>query len=143
MKHLPPIKHVTFIKVPVSKVYETLTTAKGWDSWFTHGTILNLETKRIELIWSLDGPYKANGKETGPIISVIPNKEFSFIWHEGIHDTTVKFILEEDEVGTKITVTETGYQPTDEGLWQMMDCACGWGEALTLLKFYLEHGITY
>ena len=24
-----------------------------------------------------------------------------------------------------------------------MECAAGWGEALTLLKFYLEHGVTY
>ncbi len=143
MKMLPPIKHIAFIKAPIAKVYETLTTAKGWDSWFTNGTTLNLEEKRLEFIWTLDGPYKANGKETGPIISAIPNKEFSFIWHEGAHDTTVKFVLDIIDEGTKITVTEVGYSTTDEGMWQMLECACGWGEALILLKFYLEHGITY
>ncbi len=25
----------------------------------------------------------------------------------------------------------------------LLSYACGWGEALTLLKFYLEYGITY
>jgi hypothetical protein len=25
----------------------------------------------------------------------------------------------------------------------LIGCATGWGEALTLLKFYLEHGLTY
>ena len=24
-----------------------------------------------------------------------------------------------------------------------MECATGWGEALALLKFYLEHGVVY
>ena len=25
----------------------------------------------------------------------------------------------------------------------MLECAAGWGEALTLLKFYVEHGVVY
>jgi len=25
----------------------------------------------------------------------------------------------------------------------ILECASGWGEALTLLKFYIEHGIVY
>jgi len=25
----------------------------------------------------------------------------------------------------------------------ILECACGWGEALALLKFYLEHNLTY
>lgn len=143
METLPPIKHVATINAPIEKVYETLTTGKGWDGWFTDGTVLDLETKRIQLVWTMNGPYKANGIETGPILSAIPDKEFSFKWHEGSHDTTVTFTLETKDNKTKITVTETGYLPTDKGIWQLLDCAIGWGEAITLMKFYLEHGIRY
>jgi hypothetical protein len=25
----------------------------------------------------------------------------------------------------------------------LVECAAGWGEALALLKMYLEHGVTY
>ena len=34
---LPPIKYNTYIAVPPQKVYDTLTTAPGWDAWFTQG----------------------------------------------------------------------------------------------------------
>lgn len=140
---LPPIKHIAIINVPIGKVYETLTTGKGWDGWFTDGTVVDLEAKRIQLVWTMNGPYKANGVETGPIVSAIPDKEFAFIWHEGKHHTTVTFTLESKDNKTKITVIETGYLPTDAGMWQLLDCAIGWGEAITLMKFYLEHGIRY
>ncbi len=47
-----------------------------------------------------------------------------------------------------LTSFEFGIRPTyypnsPEGRGNMLDCASGWGEALTLLKFYLEHGIVY
>jgi uncharacterized protein YndB with AHSA1/START domain len=143
MQTLPSIKHIAIINAPIGKVYETLATGKGWDGWFTDGAIVDLETKRIQLVWTMNGPYKANGTETGPIVSAIPDKEFSFIWHEGKHNTTVTFTLEPKDNKTQITVIETGYLLTDEGMWQLLDCAIGWGEAITLMKFYLEHGIRY
>jgi hypothetical protein len=30
-----------------------------------------------------------------------------------------------------------------DGLRAMLDCSAGWGEALTLWKYYVEHGIRY
>ena len=38
---------------------------------------------------------------------------------------------------------EHGYQDTPSGRLAFADCATGWGEALKLLKFYLEHGVKY
>ena len=38
---------------------------------------------------------------------------------------------------------EHGYPDTPEGMAGLMSCATGWGEALTLLKFYVEHGLRY
>ena len=40
-------------------------------------------------------------------------------------------------------VHEYGYPDTPEGWEQHMSCSTGWGEALTLLKFYVEHGVRY
>jgi hypothetical protein len=42
-----------------------------------------------------------------------------------------------------VHLTEKGYTNTPGGRRNMLECASGWGEALTLLKFYLEHGVTY
>ena len=45
--------------------------------------------------------------------------------------------------GTVVTVTESGHTASPKDLEALVECASGWGEALTLLKVYLEHGITY
>ncbi|MEH7389731.1 hypothetical protein V7149_26010 [Bacillus sp. JJ1503] len=37
------INHQTYIKASLDKVYETLTTAEGWNAWFTDHTVLHLD----------------------------------------------------------------------------------------------------
>jgi hypothetical protein len=57
--------------------------------------------------------------------------------------TKISFDLEEKFGGTVVTLKEVGYPNTPEGRSAMLECASGWGEALTLLKFYLEFGDIY
>ena len=45
--------------------------------------------------------------------------------------------------GTLVTVVESGYTHRESDLKTLIDCASGWDEVLTRLKFYLEHGVTY
>ena len=45
--------------------------------------------------------------------------------------------------GTLIRLRESGYQATPSGLRAMLNCSAGWGEALTLWKFFIEHGLRY
>jgi len=42
-----------------------------------------------------------------------------------------------------VRLREYGYHNTPSGLRAMLDCAAGWGEAMALMKVYVEHGITY
>jgi uncharacterized protein YndB with AHSA1/START domain len=52
------IEHSTYINAPVEKVYKVLTSEKGWDSWFTNGTGIDLKIGGyIKLKWSEFGPY--------------------------------------------------------------------------------------
>ena len=39
--------------------------------------------------------------------------------------------------------TEENYPESDEGLAMFRECCVGWGEAITLLKVYLEKDINY
>jgi hypothetical protein len=55
----------------------------------------------------------------------------------------VSFTLEPFKSGTILTVIETGYSNSERDVRACLGCATGWGEALTLLKFFIEHGITY
>jgi len=70
---------------------------------------------------------------------------FVFQWYpdQSFYATTVEVDFKAREGGTVIRLREYGYEDTSSGRREMLECACGWGEALTLLKFYVEHGIRY
>ncbi|MDX8361444.1 SRPBCC domain-containing protein [Cytobacillus sp. IB215316] len=140
------IHHKTYIKIPKEIVYKTITTADGWNAWFTDQTSLNMNadgTGDIRFKWSNFGIENANLEDGGKIIESIPNKKFVFQWSPGTTHTTVTLKLEPYKEGTLIDLTETGYAKSDKDLKACIGCATGWGEALTLLKLYLEEGIVY
>ncbi|GAA0371701.1 SRPBCC family protein [Bacillus horti] len=138
------IEHKTYIHVHPSKVYETLTTGKGWDAWFTQGTAVDARKGgRIHFRFKDFGPEHITMEDGGAVLESDLNERSVFQWTPGDSTTTVSFTLTEVEEGTMVNVTEIGYTTSERDLAAYSDCSVGWGEALTLLKFYLEHGITY
>lgn len=141
---LVPIRHRTFVDVPPERVYQTLTTGAGWDAWFTEGTVVDARAGgHIELRWVDWGADHITTRSRGPVLEAMPPARFAFQWTVGDSTTTVAFTLEPLASGTCVTVQEDGYGTSPEDLRAFADCACGWGEALTLLKMFLEHGIVY
>ena len=141
---VPAIEHATYIRVPPSKVYETLSTGAGWDAWFTRGTTVDPRPGgEIRLRWNNFGAGRWTTEDGGPVVEAIPDKRFAFQWSPGGCRTTVDIELKERDGGTLVELRETGYRPTSESLTDLAGCAVGWGEALALLKFYLEHNVTY
>jgi len=138
-----PIIHKVLIKTSREKVFENLTTAEGLDGWFTNGTFVDLRPGgKIIFKWVDWGPDKINSQAICPIVEVKIPEKFVFKWWED-HYTTVEIDLLEVEGGTVVNVKEYGYADTLEGHSRCLECAAGWGEALTLLKFYCEHGLRY
>lgn len=143
---MPDINHKTYIKVPLQKVYETISTSHGWNAWFTDDTSLEINrngTGQIRLRWTNFGSENVNIEDGGKVLAAIPNKKFVFQWSPGEQSSTVTFELEPYKGGTLVFLNETGYTNSEEDLKACIGCAVGWGEALTLLKLYLEHGIVY
>ncbi|MCP4683906.1 MAG: hypothetical protein GY867_00510, partial [bacterium] len=66
-----------------------------------------------------------------------------FVFERGETPTKVEFDFSAEFGGTVVRRKESGYRDTPEDRHLILECASGWGEALTLLKFYLEHGIVY
>lgn len=138
------INHQIYIKASPEKVYQTLTTAEGWNSWFTDHTVINLDkygVGKITLCWCNYGVNKENIEDGGEILTNVPNKLFTFLWSPGENPTTVKFELRPFKEGTLLLLEETGYSTSTKDLSACIGCAVGWGEALILLKMYLEYGI--
>lgn len=143
---MPQIKHNTYIKVTPDKVYETLVSGEGWDAWFTEGTTVKWNesgTGEIRLRWRNVGIDNIDTEDGGPILKAEKPRSFVFQWSPGENPTTVNFTIESYRDGTNVSVNETGYSTSEKDIKACLDCAAGWGEALTLLKVYLEHGITF
>jgi uncharacterized protein YndB with AHSA1/START domain len=90
--------------------------------------------------WSVDHYTTEAG---GPVLEATAPTRFVFQWTPGDSTTTIAFDLQPLGEGTIVQVHESGHTNSLRDLEALVECASGWGEALTLLKMYLEHGVTY
>ena len=140
------IKHQTFIKATPEKVFDTVTSAKDWDAFFTHGMEIDNKTGgKIIWRWKDFGPNFYTTEAPGKVLITERPCCFAFEWYPVGKDypTVITFDLTEQYGGTVVRLTEEGYPDTPEGRAMILECASGWGEALALLKFYIERGLVY
>lgn len=138
------VRQRTYIAAPIGKVYDTITDAKEWDTFFTTGMELEPHPSgKCNFAWKDWGPDFYTLTAPGKVIEAVRPHRFVFQWGSEGKETTVRFELSAERGGTVVTLTEDGYRDTPDGRAIILECASGWGEALTLLKFYIEHGIVY
>ena len=141
-----PIKKQMFIKETAEKVYETITSGDGWNQFFTHSSEIDPKPGgKFVFRWKNWGPNFYTNEAEGLVVKAERPNLFSFQWYPIGKDnpTTIEFRLTEKYGGTVIELTEDGYTDSEESRQMILQCACGWSEALTLLKFYLESGVIY
>jgi uncharacterized protein YndB with AHSA1/START domain len=138
-----PILHKVLIRAERKRVFDAMTTAHGLDAWFTRGSSVDLRPGGTLIFrWREWGPDAFTGEARCPIVAVEVPRRFVFKWWED-HYTTVEMDFGEVNGGTLVRLTEYGYEDSAEGHRRLIECATGWGEALTLLKFFCEYGVTY
>ena len=137
------ITQKVLIRAPREKVFNAMTTAVGLNSWFTKKT--TKEDGKLHLRWVEWGAEKVTtSSENLPILEdKFPERFVYQWWLETGNPTTIEIDFLEHEEGTLVNLRESGYEDSDEGHKRFEDCATGWGQALTLLKFFCEHGLTY
>ncbi|UCC44228.1 MAG: SRPBCC domain-containing protein [Candidatus Zixiibacteriota bacterium] len=137
------ISQATFIKAPAEKVYDTLTSAKAWDDFFTTGMELDAKPGG-KMIWRWKdwGPDFYTLSVDAKVLEADRPRRFAFEWGNK-RRSTVEIDLKEEHGGTTLRLKEHGYLDTPEDRAMILECAAGWGEAMTLLKFYIEHSLVY
>jgi len=138
-----PIRQRTFIAVSREKVFDTITSAEGWNAFFTTG--LEIEARpggKMIWRWKDWGPDFYTTEVQGEVVKVERPGLFVFQWGSE-RRTTITFKLIEQFGGTVVDLTEEGYLDTPDDRAMILECAAGWGEALTLLKFYIEKQLVY
>jgi len=144
--HRLTITHATFIRTDPSRIYNALTTAECLDAWFTSGSRVESHPGgEIFFNWVDWGPDHITTADKGLVLEAIQPNLFVFQWHPDLPEyaTTVEINIYQVENGTIVRLREYGFADTASGYKAMISCAAGWGEALTLLKFYLEYGLRY
>jgi uncharacterized protein YndB with AHSA1/START domain len=140
------IKAKILIRANPESVYDAFTTSKEMDRWFTRGA--DIEPKaggKMIFRWKDWGPDKWTSEAHGKVVEADRPTRFVFQWHGDTKEyyTTIEMDFESVGEGTVVRLQESGYHDTPGSHESILDCATGWGEALTLLKFYVEHGVTY
>jgi uncharacterized protein YndB with AHSA1/START domain len=141
------IRHSVFIRAPREKVWAAFTTSQGLDGWWgTRGSEIDpTPGGKMKLRWHDWGAERdINMNADCTVLEAIPPKRFVYQWGESPDTmTTVEFDLEEREGGTLLRLREHGFASTEKGRKSFEGNSIGWGEAATLLKFYVEHGVSY
>jgi len=123
-----------------SEVFEALVDPeKIGNYWFSNSSGRLEEGKKIKWIY-----HEYNAELTIKVVEVEQDKRIVYKWGEGEHETTVTFLLAEEQDGsTVLEVTESGFKTNDPELVNiLLDQKEGWMYMLTCLKGYLENGIS-
>lgn len=134
------------VRATPARVYDALATGDGLDGWFTEGASVQARPGgRIQFRWKNWGPFEYTGENGGPVLEAKRPERFVFQWKadSGGYSTTVEIDFEPRETGTFVRLVEYGYEEGPTGLQDLLNRATGWGCVLTLMKFYVEHGIRY
>lgn len=135
------IPHNVYIESSPEQVYRALTTNEGWASWIS-GSDFQLNENgegSVRLNWK--------GSQTKELIGEIedatPGQGLAFSWQPADSRTVVSFALEPYKNGTLLAFEETGFSTSEADMQALVLHAVHWGEALNLLKVFLEHNIVY
>jgi len=140
------IDHAVLIRTAPERIFDCLATSEGWDGWFTTTSIIEPHPGgELHFYWVDWGPDHVTVEDSGKVIEARRPERFVFEWHPDSPDyaTMVEIDLQLVNEGTVVRLRESGYLDTADGRRAFAKCATGWGEALTLLKFFIEHGLKY
>ena len=138
------------LKAPISRVWKAISNAQEFGEWFK----VDMSGVKFEPGQPVHAKMTYPGHEGMPFEMVVaqvePERLFSFRWHPyGIDSnvdytsepmTLIEFTLEEVEGGTKLTVTESGFDGVPlarRGEAFRMNSE-GWGIQIQNVKAYVE-----
>ncbi|BBE31023.1 hypothetical protein OSSY52_11640 [Tepiditoga spiralis] len=141
----PPTIAAKLIKADLKKVWDTFVNPNGWDEWFTNGmTMVLKEEGKMKIRW-FDQTYGEEVLDEGIIHTLIEHNKIVFSWNKygDIYKSMVTMRFFEAQIGgTWIYVEDENLVTNEEEFKIKLDCAVGWGEMLTLAKFWIEKGIS-
>ncbi len=140
------VEKAILVRARPELVYDAFATAEGLDGWFTEGA--NVDARPggvIHFRWKDWGPDKVTAEDHCAVLEAKRPTRLVFSEHpdSGSPPTTVEIDFIPQSNATVVRLREYGFQNTPRGRRALVAQAGGWGEALALLKFYVEHHLRY
>ena len=147
---LSTIERSVLIRAPRARVWRAITDPAEFSAWF-----------QVKAEGAFAPGARVRMTSTDPscmgivfyieIADVQPEHSFSWRWHPGAEQppegadapkTLVRFQLEDGDGGTRVTVTETGFEHValERRAKVFGENSQGWKEQMAKLDRYLEHG---
>jgi len=147
------VQRSTFIRSPRTRVWNALTEISQFCKWFS---VAMLDSgaqfqpgRSVRLVSTHEGPCK-DAEFSMDIVEIVPQSLFSWRWHPGAPiagedlsaepQTLVEFRLEDAEGGTRVTVTESGFDAlfAHRRASAYQDNEGGWKIQMAALEQYLS-----
>jgi uncharacterized protein YndB with AHSA1/START domain len=129
------------IQRPVAEVFGAVQKPEKLSKYFTTGSASAPLTEGTTVIWRFaDYP----GDIPVQVKKVVPNQLITLEWkaQDGEYNTRVEMTFEAlDQRSTLVTISESGWKDTPEGLKSSYSNCEGWTNMACCLKAYLEQGI--
>lgn len=128
---VPNIRASGFIENNCDLVFDYFTVEAKLIEWFVSTAKIGSEVGvPISFCWRNWGVDKLDIEDTGKILAYDRPSHFSFLWMPGNNFTIVDIRITPQEIGALLSLRESGFQPDNDGLTNLMDCSAGWGEVL-------------
>lgn len=155
------IEKTTTLKAPLAKVWRAISDSTAFGTWFgmtVDGPFVEGQTVMSTMattqvddeIARHQEPYVGMRFELR-IERIVPLELFAFRWHPGAEPdmgpdaptTLVTFTLEEVDGGTRLTITESGFDalPIEQRAKALADNEGGWEAQLALIAKYLAREV--
>jgi len=144
MANVREVRFDTIVRAEPEEVFDAIATAEGLDAWFTSGTTLDAKAGGVLIFrWVNWGVEKFSGEMAAVVVEAQRPDRFVFRWpvDSGRYMTTVNIDIEAHADGTVVRLVEGVYEDGEVGTQDMLNRASGWAQALTLMKFWGEHGV--
>lgn len=154
MSPLNQIQRSTFIRAPRSRVWRALTDIGEFCRWFSAETEEPAfrPGAHIKIRSTYPGPYYKM-EFSVDVEEMVPEQTFSWRWHPGTRDpgedlsgeppTLVTFTLEDADGGTRITVTEMGFDRLFESRRARVleQNESGWKHQMASIERYISESV--
>jgi uncharacterized protein YndB with AHSA1/START domain len=130
---------------PVAEVYEAVADPDQLSRYFTTGGARGRLEAGSEVTWDFHdfpGAFPVRVVESDPPRRIVIEWEATAsATADGWTKTVFEFEPLDGDTRTLVTVTESSWQPTDEGAKRAFGNCEGWTGMLAALKVWVEHGI--